>query len=76
MSLNPARILSLEGRGTLVEGSIGDVTLIDPDCKYRIDATRFRSKARNCPFHGWEVRGAVAGTLVDGRLVYRRNGNS
>jgi dihydroorotase-like cyclic amidohydrolase len=29
-----------------------------------------RSKARNTPFDGWQLRGGVAATLVAGRVVY------
>jgi dihydroorotase len=29
------------------------------------------SKSRNTPFNGWELRGAVAYTLVGGRIVHR-----
>ena len=36
----------------------------------RVDASRFRSKARNTPFDGWELRGGVAATIVDGRIVF------
>ena len=33
-------------------------------------ADQFRSKARNTPFDGWSLRGAVAATVVNGRVVY------
>ena len=29
-----------------------------------------RSRSKNTPFDGWELRGGVAATLVDGRPVY------
>jgi dihydroorotase len=35
-----------------------------------ISASSFRSKARNTPFDGWSLKGAVAGTIVGGRVVY------
>jgi dihydroorotase len=69
LSLNPARILKLD-RGTLREGSVADVTVIDPDRRFTVDAGRFRSKGRNCPFHGWELRGAPVMTIVKGRIVF------
>jgi len=71
LSLNPSRILNIP-RGTLQEGAVADVTLIDPGRRITIDVTRFESKARNCPFHGWELRGVPMATLVGGRIVYRR----
>jgi dihydroorotase len=71
LSLNPGRILSLQ-RGTLEEGAVADVTVIDPQRKVKIDVNRFQSKGKNSPFHGWELQGAPAMTLVKGRLVWGR----
>ncbi len=69
LSTNPARLLGVTG-GTLAEGAPADLTIIAPDLAVRVDATRFRSKARNTPFDGWELRGGVAATVVGGRLVF------
>lgn len=66
---NPARILGTQF-GTLRRGAAADLTLIDPELKYTIDAGRFKSKSRNCPFHGMEVQGAAIMTLVGGRVVF------
>ncbi|MDA2923570.1 dihydroorotase [Acidobacteria bacterium AH-259-L09] len=70
-STNPNRILKL-GRGTLEEGAIADITVIDPNCEIMVDATKFRSKSRNCPFHGWRLHGAPVMTIVRGKVVYQR----
>jgi len=71
-SANPARILNLEGRGTLRPGSWGDVTVLDPDLRWTFDAARSKSKSRNTPFDGWTFQGAAVATIVAGRVVYRR----
>ncbi|HEX7174706.1 MAG TPA: amidohydrolase family protein, partial [Pyrinomonadaceae bacterium] len=71
-SANPARILNLEGRGTLRPGSWGDVTILDPDLRWTFDAARSKSKSRNTPFDGWTFQGAAVATIVAGRVVYRR----
>jgi dihydroorotase len=70
LSTNPARVLNLPGGG-LSAGSPADVVVIDPDRKVTIDVTRQRSKSKNTPFNGWELRGAVAMTIVGGRVVYQ-----
>src|SRR5436190_13761309 len=49
LTVNPARVLGVE-RGTLRPGAVADVTIIDPDVKWKIDPKKFRSKSRNCPF--------------------------
>ena len=71
-SANPARILRLEGRGTLKPGSMADVTVIDTDLKWTYLNSEAQSKSRNTPFDGWEFRGGPVATFVSGRLVYRR----
>ena len=69
LSVNPARILGVPG-GTLVEGAPADITILAPDATVTIDASHFRSKSKNTPFHGWTLKGAVAATIVGGRVVY------
>jgi dihydroorotase len=71
-SLNPARIFRLEGRGTLVPGSIADVTIIDPTLEWTYSVLDSRSRSRNSPFDGWTFAGAAVTTIVAGRIVYRR----
>jgi len=73
LSTNPARVLNLPG-GSLADGAPADVVVIDPDRKVTIDVARQRSKSKNTPFNGWELRGAVALTFVGGRLVYESAG--
>jgi dihydroorotase len=69
LSVNPARILHVAG-GSLSEGAPADITVLAPDLAVTISAARMRSKARNTPFDGWQLRGGVAATLVAGRVVY------
>lgn len=70
MSFNPARILGVPG-GTLVPGSPGDVTIIDPDFEYSVDLRKFESKGKNSPFAGWRLTGAPWATVVEGRVVMK-----
>jgi dihydroorotase len=73
LSTNPARVFNLQDRGTLKVGAWGDVTIIDPELTWTFDAARSRSKSRNTPFDGWNMRGAAVATIVGGRIVYRRD---
>jgi len=70
LSTNPARVFRLPG-GSLAEGAVADVTILAPDTRVTIRAAELRSKSKNTPFDGWELRGAVAATIVGGRVVYR-----
>ena len=73
LSTNPARILGVEG-GTVVEGAPADLTLISLDATTTFKAADVCSKARNTPFDGWELHGAVAATVVGGRTVFVNTG--
>ena len=68
MSINPARILGLECG--LRPHRNADITIIDPDLEYVIDASQFQSLSRNSPFDGWQLRGKPVFTIIDGRIVF------
>jgi dihydroorotase len=70
LTVNPARVLGID-RGTLKEGAIADVTIIDPHSEWTIDPNQFRSKSRNCPYSGWKVRGRARQVLVSGQVRYQ-----
>ena len=70
LSVNPARLLNVPG-GTLAEGAPADVTVLAPDLAATVRAATLRSKSKNTPFDGWQLRGGVAATIVGGRVVYR-----
>jgi dihydroorotase len=65
----PASTFRLAG-GTLQPGSRADITLLDPDAEWTVDAARMLSKGKNTPLLGQRLRGRVLATFVDGRRVY------
>lgn len=69
MSTNPAKILGID-KGTLQIGKIADITIIDPNIKYKIDVNTFESKGKNTPFNNYEVKGRAVCTIVNGKIVY------
>jgi dihydroorotase len=71
MAVAPARVFNLPG-GTLRAGAVADVTVFDPDVQWTVDPTRFRSKGRNTPYAGHRLRGRAEYTVVDGRIIFRR----
>jgi len=64
-----ARIVKLD-KGTLREGADADVTIIDPNRPWTIDAEQFRSFSRNCPFHGSQVNARPTHTIVGGEVKW------
>ena len=69
MTERPAAIIGIE-KGTLSKGRQADVTIINPDAEYNIDARKFRSKSRNCPYHTWTVKGKIEKTIVGGEIRF------
>ncbi|MGE0703914.1 MAG: dihydroorotase [Vicinamibacterales bacterium] len=69
LSVNPARILRVPG-GTLNEGAAADISILAPDLRVTVSVERMRSRSKNTPFGGWELRGGVAATIVGGRCLY------
>ena len=43
-------------------------TVIDPNMVWTIEADKFASKSRNCPFDGWDVTGRATTTIVGGKI--------
>lgn len=68
LTVAPARILGLPCG--LIPGAAADITVIDPQRTWTVDAECFASLSRNCPFDGWQVTGRAVLTMVDGRIVY------
>jgi dihydroorotase len=69
LSADPARVLNVPA-GSLSEGAVADISILAPDLAVTVDPGQFRSKSRNTPFAGWQLRGGVAATIVGGRTVY------
>lgn len=69
MAEKPSEIFKLEGKGRLKERNDANLTVIDLRKRYRIDSSKFLSKAKYSPFDGREVEGKPAKTFVGGQLV-------
>jgi dihydroorotase len=69
MTEKPAKIIGVD-KGTMTKGEQADVTIIDPNAEYKIDVNKFRSKSKNCPYHGWKVKGRVEKTIVSGEIRF------
>ena len=67
LSVAPARVLGIDA-GALGDGVVADVTVIDPEVRWAVDPTAFRSLSRNTPFAGVELHGRAVGVCIGGRL--------
>ncbi|OGY41850.1 MAG: hypothetical protein A2Y67_03285 [Candidatus Buchananbacteria bacterium RBG_13_39_9] len=68
LTINPARILGLNGKGTLHPGSVADITVIDPLMRKKVEADKFQSLSRNCPWDGKRLQGWSVMTIVAGQI--------
>lgn len=69
MTVKPSDILGL-GKGTLTEGAVADVVVVDIDREFTVDMNSLVSKGRNTPFHGWQLKGLCVLTIVGGAIRY------
>lgn len=69
LSTQPAAIGRQEG-GSLKPGSLGDVTIFDPDEEWTVDASAFYSKSSNTPWDGKRMKGRVRQTVAAGWVIF------
>ena len=69
-TVEPAKLLKLDA-GTLSAGTSADVTLIDPEMEWTVQAQEFQSSSRNTPFDGWKLKGRAVRTIVGGKTVWK-----
>jgi dihydroorotase len=69
-TLEPARLLKLDA-GTFSIGATADITLIDLELEWTVEAEKFQSASRNSPFNGWKLKGRAVRTIVGGKTVWK-----
>jgi dihydroorotase len=71
LTAGPASVLGLLPRGTLCPGAPADLTVIDPERRWRVEPGALRSGGKTTPFAGWELKGCAALTVVGGRVKFQ-----
>lgn len=69
LTAGPAAIFGLPG-GRLEPGGVADLTVFDARATWVCEPARLRSKSRNTPFAGCEMKGQAVYTIVGGRVVF------
>lgn len=67
-SKNAAEIFGLEKRGEIKVGNFADLAVIDMGKVWTINAKEFYTKAKYSPFDGFEIKGKVEMTFVNGKM--------
>jgi dihydroorotase len=70
MSTTPRRILGLP-EVQIAEKGVADLTIIDPSEAWTVEASGFKSRARNSAFTGQNLTGRAWGVVVGGKLLRR-----
>ena len=66
-TLGPSNAIGIPCHG-IEEGSVADLTILDLEKKYTVIPDNFKSRAKNTPFEGWELKGCPVATIVDGKI--------
>jgi len=69
LTSNPAKILGID-KGTLSPNADADLTILDLEKTARVDTGNFRSKGKNTPFAGMNLKGWPVMTIVAGKIVF------
>ena len=68
MTSNPAKIVNIKNRGTIKEGYIADISLIDIRKKWNVKS--FYSKSENSPFKAMTLTGKNIISIINGKIRY------
>ncbi len=71
LSTNPRRILRLP-EIRIAEGQRANLSFLDLEAQWTVDAAAFRSKSKNTPFHGRVLTGRALGIYNNGQLILQR----
>ena len=67
LSVNPRKIVGLPPV-SIREGETVNLTILDPELSWKVDARRFKSQSRNSPFDGMVLRGKAVGIFHGNEL--------
>ena len=69
MSLNPAKILNIAGRGSFQNGYSADITIVDLKREWKFTRDKIKSLSKNSPFIGEKFTGMPTHTIVGGNII-------
>jgi dihydroorotase len=68
MSVNPRRILQLP-EIRIEKGAKANLTIFSPDEEWEVDTLKFKSMARNCPYHGMKLNGKPKYSINNNQII-------
>lgn len=70
MAIKPREILGLPVISEVKEGVPANLTLINPEEKFIVDPSQFKTAGRATPYQGMELQGKIKMTINRGKIVY------
>lgn len=64
----PASILNIPNQGNIEVGCVANMTVIDLNEEWIVDASKFKSKCRISPFNGYKLKGKPKMTIIKGKI--------
>lgn len=69
LTINPANILKIKNQGTIETGKHANLTIIDENEEWEVDASKFKSKCRISPYDKMKLKGRVIMTVINGKIT-------
>ena len=73
MCAGPAKVYGMQNKGSLLEGYDGDLALVDLQTHRTITDADTWTRVGWTPYNGMELTGWPVYTIVDGKVVHRRD---
>ena len=68
LTYNPASILNIKNQGNIAIGEEANLTVIDLNEEWIVNASKFKSKCRISPFDGYKLKGKAKLTIIKGKI--------
>lgn len=65
----PASVLNIPNQGSIEVGKEANLTVIDLNEEWIVDASKFKSKCRISPFDGYKLKGKQKMTIIKGKII-------
>jgi dihydroorotase len=69
MTVNPGRIIGEQG-GRIGVGISANIAIVAPDKKWKVSEDKIKSRSKNTPHLGEELKGRVTGVICRGKVKY------
>ena len=73
MCAGPAKVYGIQNKGSLLEGYDGDLALVDLQTHRTITDADTWTRVGWTPYNGMELTGWPVYTIVDGKVVHKRD---